>query len=167
MAKNKYGNPRLKAKLDGYKHTIEGLVYIKPKQFETVRVATMISATPARKWKAAQAVVDATMAKKEADNALKVLRATKMLEASNGRDAKGLTNAEDRKAYVDNDARVQQAEIDAINTDAELLAAKLAYECLDDLFTAGKKIMDWLAEQDRAQKQYDRFANEGRRSQPV
>lgn len=163
MAKNKYGNPKLKGKLDSYRRTIEGLVYIQPKQFETNRVATMISATPARKWKAAQAVVDATVIKKQADNELKVLRATKMLEASNQRDSKGLTNADDRKAYVDNDLRVQQAEINCINADAELTAAKLAYECLDDLFTAGKKIMDWLTDADRATRDYNRYNNEAQR----
>ena len=42
------------------------------------------------------------------------------------------------------------------------MAAKLAYECLDDLFTAGKKIIDWLSDQDKAQQDYAKYYNAGR-----
>jgi hypothetical protein len=163
MSKSKLANTELKEILDTYDKDFQALVKIKPKQFDTTTVATMISAIPERKWNAAQGVVNATIAKKDADNRLKAVKATKMLEASYNRDKEGLTAAEDRKAYVENHQDVQSAEIDSINADAELLAAKLAYECLDDLFTAGKKIMDWLSEQDRATQQYNRFADEGRK----
>lgn len=153
----------LKEVLDNYGADLQAMTKIKPQMFETLQIATMISTLPSRKWNAAQAIVNATILKKDAEQTVKRERAKAMLIASHSRDAKGLTNAEDRKAFVDDQVTVQNAEIDLINADAELSAAKLGYECLDDLFTAGKKIMDWLSEQDRATQQYNRFADEAKR----
>lgn len=161
---NKLKKSELQAVLDEYDKDMKALVSIKPTQFDTLTIASMTRAIPERKWNAAQAVVNGTKLKKEADNRLKVIKATKQLEASHNKDKNGLTAAEDRKAFVDNHEDVKAAEIDCINADAQLMAAKLAYECLDDLFTAGKKIMDWLTDADRATRQYDRFNNEARRA---
>lgn len=162
MAK-KLKETRLQTTLNAYAKDLKALSTIKPKQFDILTVATMISSTPQRKWNAAQAIVNATVEKKECEGRLKVLKATKMLEASSAAKKGKLSNADDRKAYVDNDKAVQAAEIDLINAEAELAAAKLGYECLDDLFTAGKKIMDWLSEQERATKQYDQYVAQARR----
>lgn len=164
MAKTKLATTELKGILDSYDKDMSDLVKIKPQQFDIVRISTMIRETPQRKWNAAQGVVNATILKKDADNKLKVLRASKMLEANGLKDKDNLSSADDRKAYVDNHPEVHDAEIHAINCEAELLAAKLAYECLDDLFTAGKKIMEYLTNQERAERQYDRFVSEGRRA---
>lgn len=153
----------LRQVLDEYAIDLEAMTKIKPQMFDTLQIATMISALPARKWNAAQKQIEATVTKKDAEQAVKRERAKAMLIASHSREAKGLTNAEDRKAFVDNEVAVQNAEVELINADAELTAAKLGYECLDDLFTAGKKIMEWLSEQDRATQQYSRFADEAKR----
>jgi hypothetical protein len=124
----------------------------------------MITALPERTWSAAQAVVNATLTKKEADRTVKTERATKLLKISNSPDKMGLSNAADRQAWVDKQPQVFEAELKAIDADAGLLAAKLAYECLDDLYNAGKKIMDYLVEQERATKQYNKYVDEGRRA---
>ena len=166
MARTKYlKNTRLKTTLSGYAKDLDELINIKPKQFDIATIATMITETPPRKWRAAQAIVDATVEKKQWESDLKRLRAIRMLEASSVDKKYKLSNADDRKAYVDNDSEVQAAEIELINAEANLTAAKLGYECLDDLFTAGKKIMDYLIDQEKATKQYDRFVNEGRKFQ--
>lgn len=164
MSRQKYlKNTRLQHTLDGYAADLKAITTIKPKQFDINTVATMISATPSRKWNAAQAVVTATLHKKELEAELKKLKAMKMLEASQATKKGRLSNADDRKAFVDNDVEVQVVEVDLINAEAELTAAKLGYECLDDIFTSGKKIMDWLSEQERATRQYNNFVNEGAR----
>lgn len=165
MARKKYlKNTRLQNTLDSYATDLKALITVKPKQFDIATVATMITSTPPRKWNAAQAIVNATVEKKQCETELKKLKAVKMLEASSATKKGTLSNADDRRAYVDNDVDVQAAEIELINAEAELTAAKLGYECLDDLFTAGKKIMDWLSEQDRAQKQFERYSSEGSKS---
>lgn len=163
MAKSKLATTELKGILDNYDRDITALVKIKPQQFDIVAISTMIRETPQRKWNAAQGIVNATIYKKDADNKLKVAKAVEMLKASKNRETSGLSNVDDRKAHVDSLPDIQSAEIDAINAEAELLAAKLAYECLDDLFTAGKKIMEYLVSQERATNQYNRFVDEGRR----
>lgn len=155
---------KLDQQLAGYATDLKAMINVKPKQFDTATIATMISALPQRKWNAAQAVVHATIAKKQADNQLKVVKALKMATASAKREDFSLPNVADRVAWVDNQKDVQFAEVEAINAEAELTAAKLGYECLDDLFTAGKKIMNWLTDQDRQQREFDRFNNEGRRN---
>jgi hypothetical protein len=151
----------LKATLAEYDKDLKDLVNIKPVQFDTARIATMITSTPPRKWHAAQGVVDATVRKKQAEQTLKAIKAKNMLVARNNT---ALTAATDRTAWVDSRPEVQAAEIDVINADADLTAARLAYECLDDLFTAGKKIMDYLNAQDRATRQYNKFVDEGSRN---
>lgn len=151
----------LQTMLDLYQKDINELVKIEPKQFDVLRIANMVSSVPPRKWNAAQGVVNATIAKKAADQTLKKVRAKKMLMARNDQSLKA---APDRTAWVDSQADVETAEIDVINADAELTAAKLAYECLDDLFTAGKKIMDYLVKTEEATRQYNRYAEEGRRN---
>lgn len=147
--------------LEGYKQDFKELINIKPKQFDIAAVAHMITSTPPRKWAAAQAVVDATIAKKEIDRRVKVLRGQLMFTAKNNEKLKA---APDRQGWVDSRPEVETLEIEAINADAQLLANKLAFECLDDLFTAGKKIMDYLVEQEKSTKQYNRFVDEGKRS---
>lgn len=154
----------LKTTLDEYAKDLKALTGIKPQQFDIVQVSSMIRAIPERKWNAAQAIVDATVTKKTADGNLKAIKATRLLEASRGKEATGLSNAQDRSAWVDSQPEIQEAELEVINSEATLLAAKLGYECLDDLFTAGKKIMDYLVEQEKATKQYNRFVDEGRRA---
>lgn len=162
MARKKYiKNSRLETTLTNYGNDMKALTNIKPQQFDINTVGTMIISTPNRKWNAAQAIVNATVAKKNAELNLKKIKAIKMLNASNTDLKVKLSNADDRKAYVDNDADVQAAEIELINAEAEFTAAKLGYDCLDDLFTAGKKIMDWLNEQERATQQYNRYIKEG------
>lgn len=149
--------------LEQYENDIRELTNIKPQQFDILKISTMITRIPQRKWNAAQSVVNGTISKKTAEKNAKTIRATKMLSASRMKTQKGLSSAEDRRAFVDNDEEVQAADLTVIEAEAELLAAKLGYECLDDLFTAGKKIMDYLTEQDKAQRQYDRFVDEGNR----
>lgn len=157
-------NAELQETLDQYGKDLKALISVKPKQFETLQVATMITNLPERKWNAAQAVVNNTIAKKDADNKVKVAKATAGLVASASKTSLGLTSATDRAAWVDSQQDVQDAEIDAINADAELLASKLAYECLDDLFTAGKRIMNYLVEQEKQTKEYGRYADEARKN---
>lgn len=154
----------LKETLDNYGKDLKALINIKPKQFETLQVATMITNLPERKWNAAQAVVNNTIFKKDADSKLKVIRATMGFRASNQKTALGLSSASDRSAWVDTQKEVQEAEIESINADAELLSSKLAYECLDDLFTAGKRIMNYLIEQEKQTKEYGRYADEGKKN---
>lgn len=161
MAKKKLKNTELQQTLDRYSKEMKEIAGIKSKQFDINSVATMISAIPQRKWNAASGVALATIAKKDAERTLKTLKATHHLMATKKAD---LTAAPDRTAWVENQPKVQSAELELINAEAELLSAKMAYECLDDLFTAGKKIMDYLVEQEKATKQYERFANEGRRA---
>jgi hypothetical protein len=146
--------------LNSYTTDMQSLVAIKAKDFSTLQTATLISSIPERKWNAAQGVVTFTLAKKEADRVAKVLRATKMMKANQFKDK--LTNADDRKSWVEDQPEVQIADRDALNAEAELLSAKMAYECLDDLFTASKKIMDYLVDRDRQTKEYDKFVNAGR-----
>lgn len=144
-----------------YGKDFQELINIKPKQFEIASVAHMVTSLPPRKWKAAQARVDATIAKKDAQQKLKALKASRMLAARNDSSLKA---EKDRTAWVDNQSDVQQAEIDLINADAEETAAELAYECLDDLFTAGKKIMDYLIDQDKATRAFEKYDNDARRN---
>jgi hypothetical protein len=153
----------LKQTLDQYSTDIKGLINIQPKQFDIFTISTMISSLPERKWNAAQAVVNNTIAKKAADQSLKVARAKAGLTASTRKVELELASADDRRAWVDSQDEVQDAEIDAIDAEAELIAAKLAYECLDDLFTAGKRIAQYLVEQDKQTKEFERFSNEGKR----
>jgi hypothetical protein len=162
MARSRYvKNAKLKKTLDTYARDITAMTNIKPKQFEGGAIANMIASLPERKWNAAQAIVDFTDESKQLKQYIKGIRATKMMEASSDAHKARLSNAEDRKAYVENDEEVQKAEIDLINAEAQLVAARLAYECLDDLFTAGKKIMDTIVKQDLAERQYDRFKQDG------
>lgn len=158
-------NSELQQTLQGYSDDIKGLINIKPKQFDIMTISTMISSLPERKWNAAQAVVNNTIAKKASDNTLKVAKAKATLVASTNKIELGLSSADDRRGWVDSQTDVQQAEIDSINAEAELIAAKLAYECLDDLFTAGKRIAQYLVEQDKQTKEFERFSNEGSRGQ--
>lgn len=151
--------------LDEYSNDVKRLTKIDKKQFETGQVATMINALPERKWNAANAYINATTTKEMANKKVKSLRASKRLQASKKKDTLGLSSDEDRKAWVDQQEDVQNAEIELINAEAEMLAAKLGYECLDDLFTAGKKIMGWLVDEDKSQREYDKYVNEGRRNQ--
>lgn len=150
----------IKEVLDMYSKDMKELVSIKPKQFDILRIAHMVSETPPRKWNAAQGVVNATITKKDAEQKYKVAKAQAMMMARHNHELKA---APDRAAWMENQPAVQKAEIDYINADAELLAAKLAYECLDDLFTAGKKIMEYLVKTEEATRQYNRFADEGSR----
>jgi hypothetical protein len=163
MARSKYlKNTRLQNTLDSYAQDLKDLAATKPQQFDILTVSTTITKLPPRKWNAAQAVVNATVEKKECESKLKRVRAVKMLEASKTDKKTRLSNADDRKAFVDNDPAVQAAEVDLINAEAELTAARMAWECLDDMFTGYKKIMDFLVDQERATKQYNRFVDEGR-----
>lgn len=150
----------LNRRIKEFDEEIKHLVNISPKQFDIARVAHMIAETPPRKWKAAQARVDATIYRKNAQQNLKALKASLMLQAR--RDA-SLKAAPDRTAWVDSQLEVHQAELDLINADAEETAAELAYEALDDLFTAGKKIMQYLTDQEKATKDYNKYVDEGRR----
>jgi hypothetical protein len=156
-------NKELKATLDMYSADLKAMAKIRPRQFDIVTVATLISSVPERKWNAAQGVVNNTLLKKDADNQLKGLKGRLMFQASNMKDMKGLSSAQDRAGWVDSRPEVKTAEIDALNAEAELLAAKLAYECLDDMFSAGKRVMQWLIAQDRDTRDYEKFANEGKR----
>ena len=151
----------IKQQLDQYTLDLKKLVNIKPKSFEIAQVANMVTSIPERKWNAAQAVVLATLAHKDAKNTLSSLKASKMLQANQNKDKYG--SAEDRKAYAETHPEVIQAGTDLLNAEAEKLSATLAYECLDDLFTAGKKIMDYLSEQDKAEKQYQKYSSEGQK----
>lgn len=147
--------------LASYSHDLDKLVKITPKQFDIATVATMITSVPERKWNAAQGIVNATIAKKDADQKLRVIKAMKMMLAKN---MPNLTAAPDRQAWVDSQEVVQDAEIKVIDCEAELLASKLAYESLDNLYEAGKRVMTWLIEQDKAERDYSRYANEGKRN---
>lgn len=150
-----------KTTLNQFSEDLKQLINIEAKQFDILRISHMIYETPARKWNAAQGVVNATVAKKEADMHLKKLKAQKMLFAKNDSTLKA---APDRLAWVDSQKDVQDAEAEVIKAEGNLIAARLAYECLDDLFTAGKKIMDQLVKQEEATRQYNRFVDEGRRA---
>lgn len=151
----------IKRTMQAYDKDIRELVDIKPQQFDIVRIATMVREVPPRKWKAAQAVVDATVKKKQAEQVLRTAKATAMMQARHKPD---LPAAPDRTAWVDNQEAVKEAEIGVINTEAELMAAKLAFDCLDDLFSAGKRIMQYLIEQEKATKDYDRYVSEANRN---
>lgn len=151
-------NDDIKTTLDQFTQDMKALVNIEPKQFDILKIANMVSSLPPRKWNAAQAVVNATIAKKRADQKLRKVKAQQMMIARNNPTLKA---APDRTAWVDNQFEVQQAELEVITADGMLTAAKLAYECLDDLFTAGKRIMEYLIKQDRAERDYNRFAQEG------
>ena len=148
----------IKQSLEEYSKDIKALININPKQFDIVRIATMINALPERKWNAAQSVVLNTIKYKAAVREAKTIRATQLLRVNQSQNKKNLSNAADRSAWVDSQPDVQNAETTVIDTEAELLSAKLAYDCLDDLFTAGKKIMDYLVEEERATKQYGNYA---------
>lgn len=139
------------------------LTNLKPKMFEANQIAHIIQATPERKWAAAQAVVNWTDKVKDAKREVKKVKAAKRLEANNNKEI--YPASDDRKAFVENHEDVEKAEIELIHAEAQLTAAKLAYECLDDLFTAGKKIMEYITKQDLAERQYDRFVNEGRKNE--
>ena len=144
-----------KQELELFKLDMDKLINIKPKQFEVAQVAHMVTAIPERKWNSAQAVVNGTIAHKDAKAKLKRIKAQKQLEANANKETYG--SAEDRKAYTENSREVQSAEVDLINAEAELLSAKLAYECLDDLYNAGKKIMSYLLAQNKAEDDYNRY----------
>ena len=148
---------KVKEALAGYGEDIKTLTRISPKQFEIASIANMVSSTPERKWNAAQAIVNNTLLKKSAEQKYKNIKAQKMMLAKHDISLKA---AADRTAWVDSQEDVQAAEIELINCDAELQAAKYGYDCLDDLFTAGKKIMDYLVKQEEATKQFNRFVNE-------
>jgi hypothetical protein len=154
----------LQQTLEQYTKQMKDLATIRPQQFDILRVATMITAIPERKWNAAQAVVNNTLLKKDAERTLKTVRATKLLLVNNSENKKNLTNAADRAAWVDNQPDVLDAEIKLFDAETELLASKLAFDCLDDLYNAGKKIMDFLVEQEKATKQYNRYVDEGRKA---
>ena len=151
----------LRLMLDKFTDDIKQVTKIQPRQFDIVQVASVISSLPERKWNAAQARVDATIARKDAQQKLKALKASKMLAAKHDSTLKA---APDRTAWVDSQKDVQQAEIDVINADAEETAAELAFECLDDAFTAHKKIMDYLTDQEKATRDYNKFVDAGRRN---
>jgi maltodextrin utilization protein YvdJ len=151
----------IKQRLEEFSNDIKELVNIQPRQFDVYRISAMIADTPPRKWNAAQGVVNATIAKKLAEQTLRKVKAQKMMVAKNSKDLKA---APDRIAWVENQLDVQAAEAVVIYADGELQAAKLAYECLDDAFTAGKKIMDYLTKQDQAERQYQKYANDGARA---
>lgn len=148
----------IKREIELYKLDIKKLINIEPKQFEVAQVAHMVTAIPERKWNSAQAVVNGTIAFKNAKNNLKTVKAKKQLEANANKER--FSSADDRKAYSETHVDTQRAEIELIDAEAELLSAKLAYECLDDLFTAGKKIMDYLGRQEQATREYERYAND-------
>ena len=154
-------NDDLKIKLDLFSKDMKELTKISPKQFEIASVAHMIAETPPRKWNAAQQVVNATLLKKSADQKLRKVKAQKMMIARNMDDLKA---APDRTAWVDVQPEVEAAEIEVINADAERMAAKTAYDCLDDIFSAGKRIMQYLIEQEKSTGEYNKFANEGKRT---
>jgi len=163
MARARYvKNKGLQKTLATYAKDMSEMTHIKPKQFEIGAVANMITSLPERKWNAAQAIVSATDEKKNLEQQLKAKKASLMLEASHSGMKTQLSNADDRKAYVDNNEDVQSLEVDLINAEANMLAAKLGYECLDSLFTSGKKIMDWLGEQEKATRDYSKYKNHER-----
>lgn len=164
MATKRLNNTELAKTLDEYTKEFKAIVNIKPKQFDTARIATMISALPERKWNAAQAVILNTIAKKDADQKLKTAKAIELLSATKNKESSGLTDIASRQAHVDRQDNIQMLEIDTINAEAELLAAKLAFDCLDDLYNAGKKIMEWLVEQDRQTRAYVNYVDEGRKN---
>ena len=162
MARTRYvKNKGLQKTLATYAKDMGEMTHIKPRQFEGGAVAHMISSIPERKWNAAQSIVNGTDETKQLKQQIKACRAVKMMEASSDALKTRLSNADDRKAYVENDEEVQTLEVDLINAEANLVAARLAYECLDDLYNAGKKIMDTIVKQDLAERQYDRFRNDG------
>jgi len=152
----------LEDRLKQYETDIKKLVNISPKQLEVAQVAHMVTSIPERKWNAADALIKATDLHKTAKSKLKTVKATKVLEANQNKDKYG--SAEDRRAFAETHPDVLEAEEELIAIETELLAAKLGYECLDDLFTAGKKIMDFLTDQARATREYDRFANEAQKN---
>lgn len=116
--------------LDSYTADMQKLVSIKAKDFDTMQTATLISSIPERKWNAAQGVVTFTLAKKEADRVAKVTRAVCMLKANQQKDK--LTNADDRKAWVEDQAEVQDADMDAFNADTDDEYTRATKAVVDD-----------------------------------
>ena len=151
----------VKEQLEIYSNDIKKLTNINAKQFDVAQIANMVTSIPERKWNAANGIVNGTIAYKDAKATLRTTKSLKMLEANKMKDKYG--SADDRKAYAETHPDTVEAELTMLNAEAELLAAKLGYECLDDLFTAGKKIMDYLTDQERQTKQYERFNNEPRK----
>ena len=148
----------LKEQLDEYSADIKKLTNINSKQFDVGQIANMVTSVPERKWNAANAIVNATVAFKDAKASHRTIKSLKLLEANKMKDQYG--SADDRKAYAEQHQDTIEAENKMLQAEAQLLAAKLGYECLDDLFTAGKKIMDYLTDQEKATRAYERFNNE-------
>lgn len=136
---------------------------LKKGNIEPLQLSKTLMELPPIKWAAAKIVIDSTIDKKTAMRNVKVIRAEKMLYASKMKGQRGLSNAEDRRAFVDNNEDVQAAEMSLIESEALLKAAELYYDCIEDLINACKKVFEFVVEQDRAQRDFDRYNNEASR----
>jgi 3-mercaptopyruvate sulfurtransferase SseA len=137
----------------------EGLDVSEIDKYTTDQVETLLKKLPISKYKAAQEMVSALIVMKDAKRHLSKTRAQALMRATGHRET--LTNAQDRKAWADEQPEVEEAEMNLISAEARLKMAELKLEAMDDILNAVKKIASIRIEQDKDQANAHRYGGTG------
>lgn len=121
--------------------------------YSDAEIEKLLKKLPVVMFQAAQAVVLKLIDHKEAMRKVKKEKAIQMMKANHRAD---LTSAEDRKAWAYDQKSVEDAEIDAINAEAEYKMAEFHLAAYDNLYMAIKKLVEMRIAQNAAQNNADR-----------
>jgi hypothetical protein len=111
---------------------------------------------PVVMFQASQKVVLRFIDFKDAKRNVKKEMAIAMMQANAMKDSEGLTAEADRKAYAQNSAGVEQAEIAEIQAEAEYRMAEFHFQAYDNLYMAVKKMADMRMAENAAQARANR-----------
>lgn len=111
---------------------------------------------PVVMFQASQKVVLRFIDFKDAKRNVKKEMALAMMQANAMKDSEGLTAEADRKAYAQNSAGVEKAEIAEIQAEAEYRMAEFHFQAYDNLYMAVKKMADMRMAENAAQARANR-----------
>lgn len=111
---------------------------------------------PVVMFQASQKVVLRFIDFKDAKRNVKKEMALAMMQANAMKDSEGLTAEADRKAYAQNSAGVEKAEIAEIQAEAEYRMAEFHFQAYDNLYMAVKKMADMRMAENAAQTRANR-----------
>lgn len=111
---------------------------------------------PVVMFQASQKVVLRFIDFKDAKRNVKKEMALAMMQANAMKDSENLSAEADRKAYAQNSAVVEKAEIAEIQAEAEYRMAEFHFQAYDNLYMAVKKMADMRMAENKAQERANR-----------
>lgn len=126
----------------------------------TVRdVSALLSRMPATICHYADEVIRCKQELDEANHSMKLTRAKYQLQASANKEALGLSSVDDRKAWVELQPEVDEAEARIIKATAALAVANSKLDRADNEFITARKLASMIEKRYDAQERADKYAN--------